>query len=294
MTAEPSNPWHHPAVERRFVDTAAGQIHVRISRAAADPQAHPFVMLHPSPASSISLVPLICEMGAFCNTFALDTLGFGDSVAPPKADPTAADYASWALAGIDALGLERFDLYGSHTGSHLAVEMAIAHPDRVRRLVLDGIPLFSPEMKAKMLANYAPRRKPDMIGSQFNWAWHFIRDQSIFFPYFEPKAENLRHQDLRDADRLHVSTVEVLKALSTYHFGYAAAFSHPDRERLPLLSQETLVTASVSDPLRGNADLGTSLIPKAQLWLSPAAGTPDSLRSKAAGINQFLREGTVP
>lgn len=294
MTEVPHNPWHHPAIERRFVDTAAGQVHVRISRADAEPDTLPFVMLHPSPASSISLMPLLCEMGQYRRTYAPDTLGFGDSVAPPAADPTAADYAGWALAAMDAMGLDRFDLYGSHTGSHLAVEMAIAHPDRVRRLVLDGIPLFDGPMKAKLLQNYAPERKPDMIGSQFNWAWHFIRDQSIFFPYFEPTAENLRHQDLRGAERLHMSTVEVLKSLTTYHYGYAAAFTHPDRERLPLISQETLVTASVSDPLRGNADLGTSLIPRGQLWLSPATGDADSLQTKASGVNQFLTEGTVP
>lgn len=294
MTSVPHNPWHHTAIERRFVDTPAGQVHVRLSRADADPDSRPFVMLHPSPASSISLAPMICEMGAFRKTFALDTLGFGDSAAPPKADPTASDYAGWALAAIDALGLAQFDLYGSHTGSHLAVEMAIAHPERVGRLVLDGIPLWDAQMKAKLLANYAPQREPDIIGSQFNWAWHFIRDQSIYFPYFEPTSENFRHQDLRGAERLHVSTVEVLKALTTYHYGYAAAFTHRDKERLPLLTQETLVTASVSDPLRGNADQGASLIPAGQLWLSPASGEAGALRTKVRGINQFLSEGTVP
>ena len=40
---------------------------------------------------------------------------------------------------IDGLEVPRVDIYGSHTGDRIASEFATAFPDRVRRVVLDGI-----------------------------------------------------------------------------------------------------------------------------------------------------------
>ena len=39
---------------------------------------------------------------------------------------------------FDALGIERFDLVGHCVGGWLAAELAVRHPQRVRRLVLIG------------------------------------------------------------------------------------------------------------------------------------------------------------
>ena len=66
---------------------------------------------------------------------------------------------------MDALGIERADLYGSHTGAHIVLEMALAQPQRFGRVVLDGIPVFSASDKADLLAHYAPAIKPDERGA---------------------------------------------------------------------------------------------------------------------------------
>ncbi len=61
-----------------------------------------------------------------------------------------ADAAAWLLGLVDALGVERVNLVGNSMGGYFAMAFALAHPDRVDRLVLVGagagldrdIPLF--------------------------------------------------------------------------------------------------------------------------------------------------------
>ncbi len=294
MSSPHPSPWHHAGIERRFVDIGAGQVHLRVSRAVPEDDQTPLLLLHASPASSVMSVPLVLQLGQGRRCYAPDTLGFGDSCAPLQEQPTAADYAASMLEVLDALGLEQTDLYGSHTGAHIATELAILLPDRIRRVVLDGIALFEPEDKAEALANYAPAVVPDIIGSQLNWAWHFVRDQAVYFPYFRRDKEHLRNMDMASEEMLHITATDVMKALWTYHLGYRSAFSHNDRDRLPLITQRTLVMSDLSDPLHVTVDLGVELVPDSVGWKSPSAASAGGMAEKLAGIDAFLRTGEKP
>jgi len=281
-----------PEIERRFVDTSLGQFHLRCSRGSERVDALPLIMLHASPASSLTLVPLIKGIGKNRRCFAPDTLSFGDSAPPPLNEPEIEDYAVWVMQAIDALGIEKFHLYGSHTGAHIAVEAAIQQPDRLERLVLDGIAMFTPEEKCDVLENYAPEIVPDVIGSQFNWAWHFIRDQVLYFPYYHRDTAHSRGSDMAKPEMLHDLTVDVLKAVQTYHRGYRAAFRHDDRARLPLLKHPTLVMADRSDPLHGGVEVAASLVADSTQWISPVSSEPGAMETKVAGIEAFLNGGS--
>jgi pimeloyl-ACP methyl ester carboxylesterase len=294
MSSPHPSPWHHADIERRFVDIGAGQVHLRISRAAPAGDEPPLLLLHASPASSVMSVPLVARLGQGRRCFAPDTLGFGDSCAPLQEQPTAADYAASMLEVLDSLGLEQTDLYGSHTGAHIAAELAVLAPNRIRRVVLDGIALFEPEDKAEALANYAPAVEPDIIGSQLNWAWHFVRDQAVYFPYFRRDKDHLRNLDMASAQMLHVTATDVMKALWTYHLGYRSAFGHNDRDCLPLMTQRTLVMSDLSDPLHVTVDLGVELIPDGGGWKSPSAAAEGGMAIKMDGIDCFLKTGEVP
>ena len=288
MSKPHNNPWHDPEVERRFVDIEEGQVHVRISRAAPDTDRKPLLMIHASPASAMTVVPLMTGLGKTRRCYAPDTLGFGDSAPPLLSQPEIPDYADGTRRVMDALGLDQVDVYGSHTGAHTAAELAIACPDRVGRLILDGIALFEPAEKERMLANYAPHVTPDLIGSQFHWAWHFVRDQNIFFPYFDRDKEHLRGMDMASADDLHWVTTDVLKGLTTYHLGYRAAFRHKDAERLPLVTHSTLVTADASDPLKVTMDAAHALLPDSVCQLGPSTDEADFLSAKVGQLQAFL------
>jgi pimeloyl-ACP methyl ester carboxylesterase len=290
MTGNHTNPWHHAGIERRFVDIDAGQVHLRTTRAKPAGDQPSLLMIHASPASSITLVDLMAGLADGRRCYAPDTLGFGDSAAPTKQQPEIEDYAESSCQVLDALDLDQVDLYGSHTGAHIAVELAIRNPERVRRLILDGIALFDPEDKRDLLNNYAPECHPDEFGSQLTWAWHFIRDQAIYFPYYRRDAEHLRGVNMVPTEVLHTITVEVLKALTTYHLGYRAAFRHADRERMQLVTHRTLVTADASDPLNVTLDIAGELVPNNVKRLGPSTEQPGYVEAKVELLDKFLRD----
>ncbi|MEZ5499159.1 MAG: alpha/beta hydrolase [Steroidobacteraceae bacterium] len=287
MSKQHWNPWHDAAIERAFIDLSDGQMHIRRTRAMPR-AAIPLLMLHASPASSRTLVPYMRELAPSVRCIAPDTPGFGDSAPPSQAAPTAADYAKIMAQLLDALGLGEVDLYGSHTGAHIAVELALQRPRQVRRLILDGVGLFDAEQKQQMLANYAPAVSADDIGGQFNWAWHFVRDQCVYFPYFMRDAEHLRMLPMADARTLHATVTDVLKALTTYHLGYRAAFSHDDRAQLAKLTQSVLVTADASDPLRVHVPLAAELIRNSRTAITPPTTEVDYLAAKIRVLAEFL------
>ena len=283
---------------RGFVSILEGQVHYRHAdsgvHASDGSSSRPLWMVHASPSSSVELTALMRELGRGRRVIAPDTLGNGDSAPPRAPTPDIAYYADSSLRVMDALGIDKADLYGSHTGAHIVTEMAIARPDRFGRMVLDGIGMFSAEDKADFLRNYAPEITPDAFGTQFHWAWHFVRDQGWFFPYFRRDAAHLRGLAAPDAASLHTTTLEVLKAIRTYHLAYRAAFAHPDRERLPLVSVPSLVMADDSDPLAAGVPTAAGLLPGALACIFTDSAAAGAVARKAALLAEFLDSGTLP
>jgi pimeloyl-ACP methyl ester carboxylesterase len=275
-------------IRRGFADIPNGQMHYREagSGLAARP---PLVMIHASPGSSLTLKPLIEAFGASRHVIAPDTLGNGDSAGAMADAPGIPFFAEAHLAALDALGLGRFDLYGTHTGAAIAIEIAIATPQRVRRLILDGVSLYTEEERAEFLARYAPAMRPDMHAAHLMWAWHFVRDTYMFWPWYRTDSTaHCRATALPPAEVLHEKVVEVLKALTTYHRSYRAAFAHDKRARLPLLRVPTLAACARTDMLARMFDEFAALIPGAERALTPGTATPEALAETVAIFTRFL------
>lgn len=280
-------------VKRAFLEITEGQVHYRTVHGPTAPTCNPLWMIHASPGSSIGLSSLLRELGRTRRVIAPDTLGNGDSAAPTIATPDIPYYADAALRAMDTLGLEKVDLYGSHTGAHICVEIALARPERVGRMILDGIAMFSSEDKRDFLEHYAPAVEPDAFGSQFHWAWHFVRDQGWFFPYFRRDVAHLRGIAQPSVEALHNTTVEVLKSIRTYHLAYRAAFAHDDRARLPLVRTPTLVMADDTDPLRTGVPLATQLLPGSLAWIFEDSARVGASAHKAEALARFLDSGRI-
>ncbi len=237
-------------IDRGFVRIAEGQVHCRTVGNPGSGE-RPLVMIHASPASSYNLQPLMRALGELRGQplYAPDTLGNGDSCKTQMEVPDIAYYADALGRQLDALGIDEIDVYGTHTGGSIGMDLAIQQPDRVRRVVIDGVGLYSDEEKADMLANYTPEIEPDYEGTQLNWAWHFVRDQTFFFPWYKRDVEHQRKAGINNPDALHDVVVEVLKSVTSYHHAYRAAFRYPKKERLSLLTQPVLMIYETSDPL---------------------------------------------
>jgi pimeloyl-ACP methyl ester carboxylesterase len=125
---------------RAYFDCRFGQLHVRTAFPATggfDEQVTLFC-LHPSGHSGSifdRFLPLLADARSL---YAPDLPGCGESDPPPTPDCASGATAISDLA--NDLRLRQIDVLGFQGGSQVAVELAIARPELVRRLVLVGIP----------------------------------------------------------------------------------------------------------------------------------------------------------
>lgn len=271
-------------IDRAFTRLAEGLIHYR--HAGLDsPQGRPLYMAHAGPGSSRGLEPLMEALAPGRPLIAPDMPGNGDS-APPPAPPTDIPYyADAALRLLDALGIEKVDFYGSHTGAFIGMEIALRHPNKINRLILDGVMLLSDEQRPMMLERYAPAITPDEHGGHLSWAHCFMRDMMQFYPYFLRDAEHRLPNDLPPPEAMHPAVVDVLKALGTYHHAYRAAFSYDAESLLPQLRCPVLLTSTMRDPLYTDLEKAAELLPAAEMQLLPHDATT-ALRAQR--IDEFL------
>lgn len=241
-------------VRRGFVDVSGGQMHYRHARpTGAGADSPPLIVLHPSPGSSLMMVPFLREMAKYLPVYAFDTRGNGDSDRLPG-NPAIPDFAAATWEAIDALKLGTVNLLGTHTGASIATEAANQRSAQVSGLIIDNMGLWSEAKKNTHFERNSPKVEPDAMGSQLNWAWHYCRDQYLFSPWYEPTEANRRNIDLPDPQVLHDFVVEVLKALSTYHMSYSAAAVFDKRAALAQVSVRTLVSSNPRDPLMVHLD----------------------------------------
>ncbi|MEE8307772.1 MAG: alpha/beta hydrolase [Gammaproteobacteria bacterium] len=272
-------------INRAFVRIDEGLIHYRHAGESKDGGPLPLYMMHAGPGSSKGLSDLIALFGESRPVIAADTLGFGDSVPPEPEEPDLVYYADSVIRVLDALGLDKIDVYGSHTGANIGMEIAIAHPDRVRKLVFDGVALFDPALAADMLENYAPLITPQENGEHFIWAWNFIKDMGVYFPHYKRDAEHYLGKEPWPAAVLHDYVIEVMKAMNHYHKGYNAVFRHKTHERLPLLRVPTFCMAHEADPLHVSVEEAAALVPDSQHLVLPFTAGADQ---KTDAIVKFL------
>jgi pimeloyl-ACP methyl ester carboxylesterase len=251
-----------PRPARRFVDLSHGQLHYWECTPAEVADAPPLVLLHASPLSARSLVPLAVALASRRRVLALDLPGNGDSEALGTPTPAVGDFVTALAEAVDTLAPGQFDLYGNHTGASMALGLAVRRPGRIRRLVLEGVAIFDDERRASLLAHGAAGVAPDRQGCHALWTWQFVRDSYLFWPWFEPTAENRRALGLPDADVLNERFVEVIKALGTYHQSHNAAIAHHHEDDLRALNDlPTLLLATPGDVLRRATEAAAALVP---------------------------------
>ncbi len=124
----------------RYLEMGAGhRVH-----AIESGEGPPVILVHGSGPSALLFLPLIERLEGL-RVIAVDRPGFGlsDAVDGPRASYRDGAVA-WIDSLFDALAVEDVALVGSSMGGTWALWFALAHPDRLRRLVLLGAPPLSP------------------------------------------------------------------------------------------------------------------------------------------------------
>jgi pimeloyl-ACP methyl ester carboxylesterase len=125
---------------RAYFDCKFGQLHVRTAfptTGGFDEQVTLFC-LHPIDASSHTFDRFLPELADVRSVYAPDLPGYGESDSSPTRSPADAATAISDLA--NALRLRQIDLLGVQYGAAVALQLAAARPQLVRRLVLAGVP----------------------------------------------------------------------------------------------------------------------------------------------------------
>jgi pimeloyl-ACP methyl ester carboxylesterase len=282
-------------IRRGFVDVDDTQIHYRIAGPRAPGSRRPLVMMHGSPASSVTLLPLIERFARTRLVIAPDTIGQGHSGPPPGTDIDMAGIADLAFRALGKIApdLGTFDIYGYHTGAAIATEVAIAHPERVRKLVMDGVKAAPSEWTQGYVATIDKSKTIDQDGTQFVSAFNSQRNVFLFWPPYQRDAAHARRTGLPSADYLHDAVVDGLAGLRTSHIAYKAALLYPADKRLPLLKTPTLLTASRLDMLYEEMPYAAKLIKGSLVKPHPhetlvATGTPQQVDDLVKMIADWL------
>jgi pimeloyl-ACP methyl ester carboxylesterase len=96
----------------------------------------PIVAVHGLGATKGSFLPTVGALSRGFRVIALDLPGFGDSDKPIGASYDAGFFARAVVDLLDELELDRAHVIGNSLGGRVALELGLAHPDRVDRLAL--------------------------------------------------------------------------------------------------------------------------------------------------------------
>jgi pimeloyl-ACP methyl ester carboxylesterase len=147
---------------------------------------------------------------------------------------------------------------GEHTGAAIAAEVAIDHPERVRKLVVSGYPLFTDEELATRRQGKVPdhsRRIEPLVlqgdGGHLGTAWNHARD-------------GLRIQD-RPLSEIHAVTMAILQSGARNVEAHLALWQYDPTERLPQITVPTLVLMTTEDQFCDRGETVRQLIPGSRL-----------------------------
>ncbi|MBL8629447.1 MAG: alpha/beta fold hydrolase [Rhodospirillaceae bacterium] len=251
------------------------------------------VLLHQSPVSSAEYEHLLNQWGDVGLTFiAPDTPSFGLSDSLPGEEPLIEPYAKALAQFLDAIGVERCGIYGTHTGAMIAAEFARAYPERTDVCCLNGYVVATKDEVADVMANYFVPLVPRDDGSHMVWAWVRMRDQMIFYPWYRKTAASRMTFDVPSADFLQPFMMDFFRCANDGLRAYKAAFTYDAIKGLKGMTSPCYVMAFQQDVLHEH--LGR--IPNDMPTCVTLEGHPTPMAVEARALELFKQhcKGATP
>lgn len=264
--------------KRGYVDSRFGQIHYYSFAPADGPGTKtPMAFFHQNPKSAVEFEPLTSELGKDRLVLAFDTPGYGMSDRPANA-PNMQDLAGSMADALKELGYGRrgrqVDVFGFHTGAYISSELAVAHPELVRRVVLSGVGYYSVERRKQTYDNLPRDGVIPEDASFVVRRWHsVVNSRTPGIPI--ERAARIFLDDIR--------------SLNKSWFAYNAVWSYVPEDRMPKITQPVLLLQPHEMLLNETRAVKRDLLPKADMIEIPGV-TRDVFDTGSMEYARHLRE----
>ena len=261
-----------PRLRRGYFESRFGQLHVHnaIPPGGGFDEATPLIALHQSPRSGSAFARFLPVVGRDRSAYAPDLPGFGESDPPPHR-PSVADYSGAVADFCDSMRFRQVDVLGYGTGSLIAVELALARPSVVRRVVCVGLPLAT-ESERESFRRAPWPAQPTEDGSYLAVEWERTRAAGAGVG-IETLARSF-------ADKLHSGP--------RGWWGMQAALEYPARDRLGRVAQPILIVRP-RDEWWDATLRARELLPRARILDLPDLG-PEAFETAPERLATVLRE----
>lgn len=241
------------SIPKAYAQTRHGQVHYRRLGAGS----RRVLLIHWLPLSSRMyqhVMPILAARGF--DVLAVDLLGYGRSDPRPEVW-SMADWAGSVAEVAASLGFKDALVVGGHSGSCVAVELAISSPNLVSRLVLDGCPVLTPQLRATFKAMQGQSRPmPDAAGTHEALVFRTVRTTyEHYLPGFEVTPESIERLWPAMIDYLETDFVSSAPISADYEL----------EPRLALVRQPLSLLTADTDTLVGSFGQVCALRPDARL-----------------------------
>lgn len=238
-------------IRKGYADTPQGQIHYRQLKQA---DGIPLVLFHQTASSGMMYESLMTVLADDFHTIAPDNPGFGASFSPHGL--FSVQYLSDSLhAALTHLCVEACYVFGHHSGSAIAVQMAYDHPGFIQKMILSGPPLLDDAQIDGLKASLKPFAIAE-DGSHLTQVWERIRKRDSAVPLETVHREVLLTQSAREAAQA----------------AYQAVFEQPFKVQLEALEIPVLVMAGEHDTLRASLEPAYSILKNGVMKVIPNEG----------------------
>jgi pimeloyl-ACP methyl ester carboxylesterase len=249
------------ALHQDLIDLPGGQLGLRRNDTGSG---RPVLLLHDAIGSSRTLIEAANGFIGRRPVIALDLPGHGASDAALARGPSIITaQARVVSAALAALGATQVDCVGVGHGAIVAIESALREPQRFGRLALVSLPYLDERQRQSFERQGAPDIQPQWHGGHLLHAWHMVRDQTLFWPWFDhSRAGVLRGTPQVDPAQIDARVLELFASSGLWRRSLLAGLKWPMTAKLGKLRVPAAITTSPADPWSDCAERAATALPR--------------------------------
>jgi pimeloyl-ACP methyl ester carboxylesterase len=259
---------------RDYVDVRGGQLRILKN---SEGTGRPVVILHDALGSIDTVESIARGFIAKRPIFALELPGHGESDnLLPSRSPSIVDYAAIVHRALSVLKLGRVDVVGLGFGGLIGVELALRQRPAINAIAVIGVTDLEGARAEAFMSQGIPAIEPDWFGGYLLHAWHTVRDQGLFSPWYDRRGSAAIKQEPQiEPLRIQQRVLELFRSNGGWQRALKAQNSYPWRRKLKaamdLADLPVMLAVSSIDPLRESTVRVAEAIKTNKLRLLPAA-----------------------